>query len=141
MRIDPDITPDLLSAAQWLFVNEVEAKQLCGTTRPEDCLPQLNDLCPGGSVILTLGSDGSCYRGPEGTFYQPAFCVQAVDTTAAGDTFTGYFLACVLSGSSPEQALYTASKAAALAVTRRGAYDSIPWKDEVAQAQLSLADL
>ena len=139
--MDPDITPDLLSAAQWLFVNEVEAKQLCGTTRPEDCLPQLNDLCPGGSVILTLGSDGSCYRGPEGTFYQPAFCVQAVDTTAAGATFTGYFLACVLSGSSPEQALYTASKAAALAVTRRGAYDSIPWKDEVAQAQLSLADL
>lgn len=136
--MNADITPALLSPVRWLFVNEVEAEQLCGTAQREACLDRLGAMCPQGAVILTLGSAGSCYRGPEGTFYQPAFSVQAVDTTAAGDTFTGYFLAAILNGGTPEQALYTASKASALAVTRKGAYDSIPWRDEVEKAPLSL---
>lgn len=125
------ITPDMLSSVNWLFVNEVEAEQLCGSNQPEICLDRLSALCPKGAVILTLGSAGSCYAGPEGHFFQPAFSVQAVDTTAAGDTFTGYFLASILKDGVPQSALELASKASALAVTRKGAYDSIPWKREV----------
>lgn len=87
-------------------------------------------------MILTLGSAGSCYGGPEGTFEQPAFPVSVVDTTAAGDTFTGYFLADILRNGDPASALRMAAKAAALAVTRKGAFDSIPWLNEVEAAQM-----
>ena len=54
-----------------------------------------------------------------------------VDTTAAGDTFTGYFLSEVLRGGSVKYALDIASQAAAIAVSRRGAAPSIPWRDEI----------
>lgn len=134
--MNADITPEMLRHVSWLFVNEVEAQQLCGSDEPQTCLDRLSALCPRGAVILTLGSGGAWYCGPEGRFHQPAFPVRAVDTTAAGDTFTGYFLAGVLEHGSPQTALETASRASALAVTRKGAYDSIPWKDEVERAPL-----
>ena len=57
--------------------------------------------------------------------------VQAVDTTAAGDTFTGYFLAGVLEGMTPQQAMALAAKASAISVTRKGAAPSIPVREEV----------
>lgn len=134
--MNSQITPAMLEKVTWLFVNEVEAEQLCGASDPGACLERLGQMCPKGAVILTLGSAGSCYRGPEGTIRQTAFTVQAVDTTAAGDTFTGYFLAVLLQTGDPAEALKTASKASALAVTRKGAFDSIPWKEEVEQASL-----
>lgn len=57
--------------------------------------------------------------------------VKAVDTTAAGDTFIGYFAASLLKGLTPEQCLTYACKAASISVTRKGATDSIPKKKEV----------
>ena len=134
--MNSQITPAILEKATWLFVNEVEAEQLCGASEPGVCLQRLGRMCSGGSVILTLGSAGSCYGGPEGTFEQPAFPVSVVDTTAAGDTFTGYFLADILRNGDPASALRMAAKAAALAVTRKGAFDSIPWLNEVEAAQM-----
>lgn len=130
------ITPAMLEKVTWLFVNEVEAEQLCGVSDPEKCLPRLEQMCPEGAVILTLGNAGSCYCGSGLTVRQRAFSVQAVDTTAAGDTFTGYFLAAVLKTGDPKEALRAASKAAALAVTKKGAFDSIPWLEEVEAAQM-----
>ena len=50
------ITPDMLSSVNWLFVNEVEAEQLCGSNQPEICLDRLSALCPKGAVILTLAA-------------------------------------------------------------------------------------
>ena len=57
--------------------------------------------------------------------------MRTVDTTAAGDTFSGYFMAGILRGENPAKALRLASKAAALAVSRRGAAPSIPAMGEV----------
>ena len=134
--MDRDITSEMLRHVSWLFVNEVESEQLCGSGKPEQWLAQLCRLCPAGEVILTLGKEGAYYSSANVTLHQNAFCVHAVDTTAAGDTFTGYFLAAILQTGDPAQALYTASKAAAIAVTRKGAYDSIPTRQEVENTAL-----
>ncbi|MGK3946621.1 PfkB family carbohydrate kinase, partial [Streptomyces caeruleatus] len=64
----------------------------------------------------------------------PACEVQVVDTTGAGDTFIGYYLAAKLENQSIEQCLRYASQAAALCVSRKGAQDSIPWKAEVLES-------
>lgn len=86
---------------------------------------------PESVLILTLGSAGSMYADKEKTFFQPAFKVQAVDTTAAGDTFTGYFLSEIAKGSTPEKAMETATKASSVTVSRKGASDSIPYFSEL----------
>ena len=64
------------------------------------------------------------------TVRQEAIRVRAVDTTAAGDTFTGYFIAGLMEGMPLKDCMARASYAAALSVTRPGAADSIPWKNE-----------
>ena len=76
------------------------------------------------------------YADGKDRFSVPACRVKAVDTTAAGDTFTGYFLAGLLRGDTPRCAMETAAKAAAIAVTRPGAAPSIPRREEVAAACL-----
>ena len=63
--------------------------------------------------------------------FQDIFKVKAVDTTAAGDTFTGYFIAAVIEGRSIQEALRMAAKASSIAVSRPGATPSIPRADEV----------
>ena len=63
--------------------------------------------------------------------HQRAYRVRAVDTTAAGDTFTGYFIAETAAGQTPEKAMDLAARASAIAVTRAGAAPSIPWRKEV----------
>ena len=88
-------------------------------------LPDLAESL-GVFIPLTLGSQGArCFH--RGVSYRcPAVPLQAVDTTAAGDTFTGYFLRGILDGAAPEACLRLASAASALAVTRPGAADSVP---------------
>ena len=86
---------------------------------------------PSAEVVLTLGKDGVMYSGNGMRYFRESFKVKAVDTTAAGDTFTGYFLASVIEGKSIEEALKIGSFAASIAVTRKGASSSIPAKDEV----------
>ena len=85
--------------------------------------------------MLTLGGDGSVYAGNGRRVRQQAFRVKAVDTTAAGDTFTGFFFAAMASGATPEDALLIASKASAISVTRPGAAASIPTLAEVQRGQ------
>ena len=67
--------------------------------------------------------------------FQRAYRVEAVDTTAAGDTFTGYYLAGRIQQMPVEKALDMAAKASAIAVSRKGAAPSIPSRDEVTQYQ------
>ena len=78
-----------------------------------------------------MGGDGSVYMDAEEWMIQPVCKVQAVDTTAAGDTFTGFFIGGILRGKSVREAMELASRAAAIAVTRRGAAPSIPFLQEV----------
>ncbi len=84
-----------------------------------------------GTVIVTLGKQGAVLVDKDGPLFQPAFNVKALDTTAAGDTFVGVFAASVLDGKSKREALFSATAAAGLTVTRKGAQPSIPSYDEV----------
>ena len=83
----------------------------------------------GGEVILTLGSKGSVAVGAQGAWFVPAYQVQAVDTTAAGDAFIGAFIS-AYEGSLPE-AVLVGNAAGALACTKLGAQPSLPSAAEV----------
>ena len=113
------------------FCNEIEGAALCGAEDPEEIGERFRKRFPEAALVLTLGSEGSLYRDGQGSFRQARFAVEAVDTTAAGDTFTGFFLAAVAQGMTVETALRRASYAAALAVSRPGASVSIPTKEEI----------
>ena len=120
-----------LSKVSWLLVNEVEAKQCSGTDEPEKVWAYLHERYPSLSLLVTLGGDGSAaFTGTE-RVRQAAFPVKAVDTTAAGDTFTGYFIAGLMEKRPLAECLRRASMAAAVSVTRPGAAPSIPEKEEV----------
>jgi len=95
----------------------------------------MRERYPLAKIVLTIGKDGSLYSDINGTLRQKAYPVKAVDTTAAGDTFTGYFLYSVAAGMTPAEGMKLASKASALAVTRPGAMDSIPTLKEVLEHQ------
>ena len=122
-----------------LLLNEVEAAEFSGQAQPEDCLAYFGRNYPELTVVLTLGERGCLFYQNQKTIFQPAFCVKAVDTTAAGDTFTGYFTAAMAQGEETAQALRLAAAAAALAVTRKGAASSIPLRQEVLAALKTLA--
>ena len=87
-------------------------------------------------VIITLGADGCIYLDGESgeIIEQSAYCVDVVDTTSAGDTFSGYFVSALSRGEGTTEALKKASAAAALATSKEGASTSIPTKDEVERA-------
>ena len=113
------------------LLNEVEGRQLTGQTGIEGMAGKLREMYPRAEIVLTAGKRGCIYSGEKGSFSCTSFTVDAVDTTAAGDTFTGYYIASMLQGKSVEECLRTASAAAAIAVTRKGAVPSIPQREEV----------
>ena len=123
-----------LDKVSWFILTEIEGAELSGETEPEKILEKLPALYPGAQIVLTLGGDGSVYAGRGERIAQGAFTVQAVDTTAAGDTFTGFFFAAVADGVPVAEALRRASKASSISVTRSGAAASIPTLDEVLAA-------
>ena len=121
-----------------LLVNEVEGEQLSGESDPARIPDAILRRYPGMSVLLTLGSRGAVFARQGQRVYQPAIRAgDTVDTTAAGDTFTGYFAAGLLEGLPVEQNLRR-SAAAGIAVTRKGASPSIPG---LAQTEALLASL
>ncbi len=120
-----------LKKVSLFLLNEVEGEQLTGETEADRILSRMRELYPNAEVVLTLGKEGSRYAGPGLSCACDSFPVEAVDTTAAGDTFTGYYIASVLCGKSIEKSLKTASAASGLAVTRKGAVPSIPGSEEV----------
>ncbi len=128
--ITPDIPHFPLDNVEYFLVNEVEGAALGGKGSPEQMLEGLKRRFPRAKIVLTLGKAGACYFDGEQTFFQPIFPVKAVDTTAAGDTFTGYFLTAIGEGLSGPEALELASAASAIAVSRMGASSSIPSREE-----------
>ncbi len=115
----------------YIILNEVEAKAISGCDTPEESLAYIKNKYPNLKVMLTLGSNGCIYTDSLCEFYQPSFKVDAVDTTAAGDTFTGYFAAELSRGADYQKILKIASAASAIAVSRKGAAPSIPDRCEV----------
>ena len=116
------------------LLNEVEGNQVTGLTDPDEIIAEMLRRFPKAKIVLTLGKDGAVYADAEQKHFQPIFKVQAVDTTAAGDTFTGYFLAGLLSGLPVPEILKMSATASSIAVTRAGAVPSIPYRDEVLSA-------
>ncbi|MCR4818790.1 MAG: ribokinase [Fretibacterium sp.] len=129
-----DSLPPLLGSVDYLLLNEIEAAQLLHipeASAPEEMAKRLQAQFPGSTILLTVGAQGSLYAGEETILRQSAVPVQVMDTTAAGDTYTGFFLSGVLGGHGPAWAMKYASVAAAIAVTRPGAAPSIPDREEV----------
>jgi ribokinase len=122
-----------------LVVNRAEAAGLAGlgSSSPaerwdaEELLSALAQRWPRSELVLTLGATGARYWADGSTLSVDAVQVHAVDTTGAGDTFIGYFVAGFAAGLAVEAALARAAAAAALACTRPGAMDSIPTSGQV----------
>lgn len=125
-----------LHRIDYFILNEIEAFQILGEEYEdsfdgEQLAERLRVRFPEATIVLTMGGKGSvCLTGTE-SVKQPIYQVQVIDTTAAGDTFTGYFLGGLLSGETLTDSMNMASKAAAIAVSRAGAMPSIPNKEEV----------
>ncbi|MDN3520902.1 ribokinase [Halomonas ramblicola] len=120
-----------------LFVNRTEAAQLADLPVEATASALLDALAtrlPDSELVLTLGGEGAWYQHGSERLHQPALPVTAVDTTAAGDTFIGYFMAALQAEMPVSDCLERAATAAALGVQRPGAAESIPDRDEVERA-------
>lgn len=132
------LSSELLSTVDIITPNEIEAELLTGV-RPVDeaSTRQAASLLAervNEAVIITLGSKGVFCMARNGeAFAVPAPAVHAIDTTAAGDVFNGYFVAALASGASVRQAIEMGNRAAAMSVTRKGAQPSIPFMRELSR--------
>lgn len=113
------------------IVNVPEAKAITNANSTDQMLDKMAQLFPKSKVILTLGEQGVIYQDQKTRISQPAYKVNAIDTTAAGDTFLGYFLASLQKNIEVKTALQIACKAASITVTRAGATTSIPYLHEL----------
>lgn len=130
------ITDSLLNQVDYITPNESETEILIGLNPISDesikkaadlLLEKVND-----TVIITLGSKGVYYVSKNGdSGYVTTDKVDAIDTTAAGDVFNGYFAAGLANKENCLEAIHKACKAATLSVTRNGAQPSIPYKNEI----------
>ncbi len=114
-----------------LMLNETEGRDLSGETDPDRSLDVLSGEYPRATILLTLGKDGSLCQHDGKRYRQDIYSVKAVDTTAAGDTFCGYFLKAFFTEHDVIRALDIAAKAASICVSRVGAAQSIPSAHEV----------
>ena len=120
-----------LEQVKWWLCNEIEGGQITGKEAPEEIIEAMHARFPRSNIVLTLGKDGCIFKNSSETLRHPIFPVKAVDTTAAGDTFTGFFLASVAGGKPIADALRIASRASSIAVSRMGASASVPTLEEV----------
>lgn len=120
-----------LNKISYLILNEVEAKEITGKNSFDEMAEELITRNSELKVVLTLGSEGGIYRTQNEKIRFGSCSVEVVDTTSAGDTFLGFFVATISHGESAEDAIVTASKASALAVSRKGSFVSIPDYKEV----------
>lgn len=125
-----------LGKVSYFILNEIEGCQMTGKKEPEEILAGIHEKFPNAKIVLTLGSDGSMYFDDGKAYRQDIYKVKSIDTTAAGDTFTGFFIASIIKGMKSEEALSLAAKASAIAVTKPGALDSIPTLEEVLATKL-----
>jgi ribokinase len=130
----PQVRDYPLTDVDLLVVNQTEAAGVAAVENPagdQAILDALTQRLPGVRLVLTQGDKGVLYREKGRTLHVSAVPVKTVDTTAAGDTFIGYFLAAQAAGMDVEASLRRACRAAALCVSRSGAMDSIPSAEEV----------
>ena len=131
-----EISEDILKNIDYFTPNESELQRLAKLDKMES----IEDVKKGAqffidkgvkNVMVTLGENGVLLVNKNGTQHFPAYKVKAVDTTAAGDCFNGAFVVGLSEGKTIEDSINFANKASSIAVTRKGAQDSIPLRDEV----------
>lgn len=125
-----------LDQIDYFILNEIEAMQILEMDKPEEIdgkyiASLLHERFKDATIVLTLGSEGSACISDDEYVEQSIYKVKAIDTTAAGDTYTGYFISGILNGKTIKESMDIASKASAIAVTRQGAAPSIPVLEEV----------
>lgn len=130
--MDDKISTYPLEYVDYFLLNEIEAGDICGEQGSgEELLQKLSSRFPGARIVLTLGGDGSLYWDGGQILTQGIYKVPVADTTAAGDTFTGFLIGGLVQGLDAGEALDLAARAAAIAVSRPGAAPSIPSREEV----------
>lgn len=126
-----------LEKVTYFILNEIEGAGIAGTKDVNKILTHMRQNYPKSKIVLTLGCAGSMYDGGNEVLTQNIYKVQPVDTTAAGDTFLGYFLANI-ERKLPQEALQMAALASAVAVSRKGAANSIPTLKELMEIDLQM---
>lgn len=134
--IDDKLTSLQLESVRWFLLNEIEAMAITGCEKPQEALRAMSEKYPDSAIILTLGKQGVLYHYKNETLKHGIYNVPVVDSTAAGDTFVGFFIAAIQSGKRAEEALRIASIASSITVSRPGAAVSIPTYDEVLRSNL-----
>lgn len=124
---DPEKVREVLDSVDLLVLNEVEAAQLSASFNADP------DNLPVAETLITYGAEKAVLLGRDGRIEMPSFPVEPVDTTGAGDTYIGYFVAQLDGGSTRAEAMKLAAAAAAIQVTRPGTADAIPGLDDVRQ--------
>lgn len=129
------ITKELMSypleMVDLFIVNEIEGEAVTGEKEPQKILSAFREKYPHAKIVLTLGSEGSCYRDETTFAMQEIYKNTVVDTTGAGDTYCGYLLTCLMEDVPVKEALHMATAASSIAVSRQGAAPSIPKREEV----------
>ena len=135
-----------LSKVSVFLVNEIEAGLLAGGNGEDregsgkgcengedgaNLVDKILKKYPGAQAVVTMGAQGAFYGQGSFRHFQRSFPVKAADTTAAGDTFTGYFVCGLMKGEAIEVIMKRAAMAAAVAVSRKGAVPSIPKREEI----------
>ncbi|MEJ8543787.1 ribokinase [Brevibacillus borstelensis] len=134
------LSPSFLRHVDTITPNETELELLAGM--PVETLSQMEAAARAllgqgpKRVVVTMGEKGALIVNAEGAKHVPSLKVQAVDTTAAGDSFTAAFAVGMAKGMTDEEAAKFASRVAAIVVTRHGAQPSLPTLAEVERHQI-----
>jgi ribokinase len=134
--MEPGVLRYPLKGVKYFIMNEIEGEGFTGEREPEQIISNMLITFPDAAIVLTLGENGVHYADSKTRLFTPAKKVATLDTTGAGDAFVGYFVAGLVAGRSVEKCLHTANQAAAICVTKPGAADSIPKKEEVSRMRL-----
>lgn len=136
--VDENISSLAMEKINWFILNEIEGMAITGENHKDKVAESILKKFPEAKIALTLGEDGVVYLDKDQKDSFGIYDVEVKDTTGAGDTFTGYFMANLIGGNPIPLVLERASKASALAISKRGASNSIPTKDQVESSKLKL---
>lgn len=122
-----------LDYVNYFLLNEIEAGQILGkpVDNSDESITELFAKFPNSKIVLTLGKEGAVFFDGTSKVSQGIYDIEVVDTTAAGDTFTGYFIAGEVKGLPVEVSMDMATKASTITVSRPGAGVAIPTLAEV----------